>query len=232
MLLIACANVANLLLARAAAREKEIAIRTAIGAGRWRIVRQLLTESVLLAMLGGALGLLIAIWGLDGLRWLNPGNIPRLQDISIDGRVLAFTFAVAMLTGILFGLAPALRSSQVNLNETLKEGGRSLVGSGNHRLRNLLVIAEIALSLVLLIGAGLLIRSFMRVQQVEPGFAAAECPLAAVVVAGTAYAEEPRRWLFYQQLWERIRPLAGRRIGGRRLGLAAERGHRLGQHHD
>jgi predicted permease len=209
VLLIACANVANLLLARAATREKEMAVRTALGAGRWRMVRQLLTESVLLAILGGVFGLLIAIWSLNGLRWLNPGNIPRLQNITIDGRVLAFTFAAALLTGILFGLAPALRASQVDLNETLKEGGRSLVASGNHRLRNLLVIAEMALSLVLLIGAGLLIRSFLRVQQVEPGFAAQNVLSLRLSVIGTAYAEESRRLLFYQQLWDRIRRLPG-----------------------
>ncbi|MFY9554981.1 MAG: ABC transporter permease [Blastocatellia bacterium] len=209
VLLIACANVANLLLARAASREKEIAIRTAIGAGRWRLVRQLLTESVLLSVAGGALGLLIAIWGLDGLRWLDPGNIPRLQNVRIDGRVLGFTFGVAMLTGMLFGLAPALRGSQVDLSETLKEGGRSLAGSGNHRLRNLLVIAEMALSLVLLIGAGLLIRSFIRVQQVEPGFATQNLLSLRLGVIGTTYAKEPRRASFYQQLWERVRQLPG-----------------------
>jgi len=215
VLLIACANVANLLLARAATREKEMAIRTALGAGRWRMVRQLLTESVLLAILGGALGLLIAIWSLDGLRWLNPGNIPRLHNITIDGRVLAFTFAAALLTGILFGLAPALRASQVDLNETLKEGGRSLVASGNHRLRNLLVIAEIALSLILLICAGLLIRSFMRVQQVEPGFTAQNVLSLRLSVIGTAYVEESRRMMFYRQLWERIRRLPGvESVGG------------------
>jgi predicted permease len=207
VLLIACANVANLLLARSATREKEIAIRTALGAGRWRLVRQLLTESVLLSLVGGALGLLVAIWGLDGLRWLDPGNIPRLQNAGIDGRVLAFTFGVTLLTGLLFGLAPALRSSQVNLSETLKEGGRSLVGSGNRRLRNLLVIAEIALSLVLLIGAGLLIRSFMRVQQVEPGFASQSVLSLRLSVVGTTYAKEPRRSSFFQEYWQRIRNL-------------------------
>ena len=209
VLLIACANVANLLLARAAAREKEIAIRTALGAGRWRVVRQLLTESLLLAFLGGGLGLLIAVWGLDGLRWLNSGNIPRLQNIGIDGRVLVFTFAVVLLTGLLFGLAPALRSSQVNLSETLKEGGRSVAGSGHHLLRSLLVITEMALSLVLLIGAGLLIRSFARVQQVAPGFAPQNVLSLRLSVVGTTYAEEPRRSMFYQQLWERIRQLPG-----------------------
>jgi predicted permease len=215
VLLIACANVANLLLARAAAREKEMAIRTALGARRWRVVRQLLTESVLLAVMGGALGLLIAIWGLDALRSLNPGNIPLLQNVGIDGRVLAFTFAVAMLTGMLFGLAPAVRSSQVNLNESLKEGGRSLVSSGHNRLRNLLVIAEMALSLILLISAGLLIRSFIRVQQVEPGFDAHNVLSLRLSVVGTEYADQSRRKIFYQQLWERIRRLPGvESVGG------------------
>ncbi len=208
VLLIACANVANLLLARAATREKEMAIRTAIGAGRWRVMRQLLTESVLLAFAGGAAGLLLAVWGLAGLRWLNPGNIPRLSAIAIDGRALAFTSAVVLLTGILFGLAPALRSSQVSLGETLKEGGRSLSG-GHHRLRNLLVVAEIALSLVLLIGAGLLIRSFIRVQQVEPGFAPQNVLSMRLALVGPAYSDEARRVSFYQQLWERVRGLPG-----------------------
>ena len=215
VLLIACANVANLLLARAAEREKEMAIRTALGAGRWRLVRQLLTESLLLAGAGGGLGLTIAVWGLSALRWLNPGNIPRIQDIGVDGRVLAFTSAVVVLTGILFALAPALRSSQVSFNETLKEGGRSLVGSGNHRLRNLLVIAEMALSLILLVGAGLLIRSFIRVQQVEPGFSAHNVLSMRMSLAGPAYSDEAPRLVFYQHLWERIGRLPGvESVGG------------------
>jgi predicted permease len=208
VLLIACANVANLLLARAAIREKEIAIRTAIGAGRLRIVRQLLTESVLLSFVGGVLGLVVAVWGLDALRALNPGNIPRLQNIGMDARVLSFTFAVALLTGILFGLAPALRAAQVDLTGTLKEGGRSLVSSTHQRLRSVLVVAEIALSLVLLVGAGLLIRSFIRVQQVEPGFAAHGVLSMRFSVVGTGYAGE-RSALFYQQLLESVRNLPG-----------------------
>ncbi len=213
VLLIACANVANLLLARAATREREMAVRAAIGAGRWRVVRQLLTESVLLSAVGGALGLLLAVWGLALLRWLNPGDIPRLAAIRIDNRVLAFTTAVAALTGILFGLAPALRSSRVNLGETLKEGGRSLVG-GHHRLRNLLVVTEIALSLVLLIGAGLLIRSFLHVQQVEPGFAPQNVLSMRMALVGPAYSDVARRVSFYQQLWERIRRLPGVEAAG------------------
>ena len=213
VLLIACANVANLLLARAATREKEMAIRSALGAGRWRIIRQLLVESVLLASVGGASGLLLAVWLLAGLRWFDPGSIPRLQTIGIDGRVLAFTFAVAVLTGILFGLAPALRSSMAPLSETLKEGGRSLV-EGHHRLRNLLVIAEIALSLVLLIGAGLLIRSFIRVLQVEPGFATRNLLTLRLTTTGTTYEDKERRLIFYQQLWERIRRVPGVEAAG------------------
>ncbi len=208
VLLIACANVANLLLARAAVREKEMALRTAIGAGRWRIVRQLLTESLALSFVGGGLGLLVAFWGLDALRGLDPGNIPRLQNVALDGRVLLFTSAVTMLTGVLFGLAPALRSSRVNLGETLKEGGRALAGGGHQRLRNALVVAEIALSLVLLVGAGLLIRSFMRVQQVEPGFDARGVISMRLSVAGTGYAGE-RSTEFFKQLLERVRALPG-----------------------
>lgn len=209
VLLIACANVANLLLARAAVREKEMAIRHAIGAARWRIVRLLLIESVLLAIVGGALGLLFSVWALALIRWLNPGNIPRLASIGIDGRVLAFTSIVVVVTGILFGLAPALRNSRVGLSETLKEGGRNLAGGNQHRLRNLLVISEIALSLVLAVGAGLLIRSFNRVQKVEPGFVPSNVLSLRLAVIGPAYQEETARINFYQQFWERVRRLPG-----------------------
>src|SRR5712691_7933548 len=175
VLLIACANVANLLLARAAGREKEVAIRTALGAGWQRLARQLLTESVLLGIMGGAAGLLIARWSLYVVRTVNPGNIPRLEAIGIDGRVLAFTFGVSILTGIVFGLAPALRAAKVDLNSALKSGGRNTQGDGGfspsrRSLRSLLVVSELAFSLMLLIGAGLLIRSFVRLQSVSPGF--------------------------------------------------------------
>jgi predicted permease len=212
VLLIACANVANLLLARATVREKELAIRAAIGAGRWRIVRQLLTESVVLSCAGGAFGLLVAYWGLDGLRALDPGNIPRLQNVALDGRVLSFTFGVAVLTGVLFGLAPALRGSRVNLGETLKEGGRNSVG-GHRRLRDALVVAEVALSLVLLAGAGLLVRSFARVEQVEPGFDARGVVSMRFSLAGTSYAGK-RGLEFYQPLLERVRHLPGVEAAG------------------
>jgi len=175
VLLIACANVANLLLTRASGRQKEIAVRTALGASWKRLVRQLLTESVLLGLLGGAAGLVIAKVALQVVRAINPGNIPRLEAITLDGTVLAFTFAVSILTGLLFGLAPALRAAQVDLNTSLKAGGRNAQGEGGfgssrRRLRSVLVVAEVAISLMLLVGAGLLIRSFVRLQQVSPGF--------------------------------------------------------------
>jgi predicted permease len=175
VLLIACANVANLLLTRATSRQKEIAVRTALGAGWTRLVRQLLTESVLLGLLGGLAGLAIAQAALQVVRSINPGNIPRLEAIALDGTVLAFTLAVSIGTGILFGLAPALRAARVDLNTALKAGGRNAQGEGGfgssrRRLRSLLVVAEVAISLMLLVGAGLLVRSFVRLQQVSPGF--------------------------------------------------------------
>ena len=175
VLLIACANVANLLLSRAGARQKEVAIRTALGAGGRRLIRQLLTESILLGLAGGAAGLVIAEWSLYVVRTVNPGNIPRLEAIGIDGSVLAFTLMVSLATGAAFGLAPALRAANLDLNSALKSGGRSTQGDGGfsasrHRLRSLLVVSELAFSLMLLIGAGLLIRSFIRLQSVSPGF--------------------------------------------------------------
>ena len=175
VLLIACANVANLLLTRATGRQKEIAVRTALGASWRRLVRQLLTESLLLSVLGGAAGLAIARIALQVVRSVNPGNIPRLEAITLDGTVLAFTLGVSILTGLLFGLVPALRAARVDLNTSLKAGGRNAQGDGGFgsarpRLRGLLVVAEVAISLVLLVGAGLLVRSFVRLQSVSPGF--------------------------------------------------------------
>jgi predicted permease len=215
VLLIACVNVANLLLARSASREKEIAIRAALGAGRGRIIRQLLTESLLLAIGGGLLGVLIAVWSLAGLRWLNPGNIPRIANISVDGRALAFTSAIALLTGLLFGLVPALRNSRGALGESLKEGGRNLAGGGHQRLRDLLVITETALSLILLVGAGLLIRSFLNVQRVDPGFDPRNVLSFRMAAAGPSYKEGPQVLELYQQVWDRLRRSPGvESVGG------------------
>ena len=171
VLLIACANVANLLLSRAAVRQKEIAIRAAVGASRLRLIRQLLTESMVLALAGGVAGMGIAFLTIKALRVFGPDNVPRLNEVGIDFRVMAFTCFIALLTGVFFGLAPALRASRVDLNEVLKEGGRSgASGRGGHRTRKLLVVSEVALSLLLLIGAGLLIRSYQRVWSAYPGF--------------------------------------------------------------
>jgi predicted lysophospholipase L1 biosynthesis ABC-type transport system permease subunit len=170
VLLIACANVANLLLVRAAGRETEMAIRTALGAGRGRIVRQLVTESALLALAGGLLGTLLATWGVDVLKALGPTNLPRLEEVQVDGTVLAFSLALSLVTGLVFGLVPALHASRPSLNQMLKEGGRGTSGGPGARMRNGLVVAEMALAVVLLVGAGLLINSFSRLMAVDPGF--------------------------------------------------------------
>jgi len=205
LLLIACANVANLLLARSSTRLKEIAIRTALGAGRARIVRQLLTESIVLALVGGALGLLVAFWGIDALRALSPGNIPRLESVGIDRQVLFFTLGVSLVTGLVFGLAPALTVSNPNLNETLKESGRSsMEGKRGRHLRNALAIAEIALSLVLLVGAGLLVRSFLHLQNVKPGFNPENLLTVDLVLPSAKYAENQQVTNFYDQLLQRL----------------------------
>lgn len=209
VLLIACANVANLLLARAASRSKEMAIRTALGAGRLRIIRQLLTESVLLSCLGGAVGLLLALWGVDVLRTTTIDSLPTTADIKLDGVVLVFTLAVSLLTGIIFGLAPALGASKLDLNDTLKEGGRGgTAGSARQRVRSVLIVSEVALTLVLLICAGLLIRSFVQIQDVDPGFKAEN--LLVIQIARAAKSDEGAQVLnFFNQLEERIRELPG-----------------------
>ena len=193
VLLIACANVANLLLARAAARHKEVAIRRALGASRWRIVRQLLTESILLSVMGGGLGLLLGWWGVDVLMAAMPTDIPLAGEVSLDWRVLAFTAALSILTGILFGLAPAMQSSKLDLNESLKEGGRGSTEGGSGRLRSALIVTEIAVSMVLLVGAGLLGQSFMRLLDVSPGFNPQGVLTTDVVFINKKYAEDERK---------------------------------------
>ena len=204
VLLIACANVANLSLTRATARTKEIAVRTALGASRGRIVRGLLTESLLLAFLGGAVGLLFAVWGLDLLLAALPEDFPRLQDVSLDWRVLGFTFAVSILTGVVCGLAPALRASKPDLNDALKESGRGTTGGVRRaRLRGALVVTEIALSLVLLVGAGLLIKSFQRLSDVNPGFDADPVLSATMSLPEVGEGEEQKQAEFFRQALER-----------------------------
>jgi putative ABC transport system permease protein len=210
VLLIACSNVANLLLARAAARQKEIAIRMALGASRGRIVRQLITESLILAAVGGGAGLLLALWGVESLIALSPANLPRLSGVGVDGWVLGFTFLVSIMTGIIFGLAPALKASKPDLNTALKEGGRgSTEGFSGRRLRNLLVITEMALALMLLISAGLLIRSFVRLQQVNAGFDAKNVLTMQVELPESRYKQGVQISAFFEQTLERIKALPG-----------------------
>lgn len=210
LLLIACANVANLMLARAASRHQEIAIRAAMGAGRARLVRQFLVESVLLAIPGGALGLLMAYWGIDLLVALSPGNIPRIDEIGLNGTVLLFTVAISLLTGIIFGLIPALQASSPNLVDALKESSRSATeGVRSGRVRNALVIAEVALSLVMLIGAGLMIKSFMRLQNVDPGFKAQQLLVMDTLLPRAKYKEGPQVSAFYEQFLEKAAALPG-----------------------
>jgi predicted permease len=210
VLLIASANVANMLLARAAGRQKEISIRAALGAGRLRLVRQLLAESLLLAGLGGAAGLLLAVWGVYLLVAFGPAELPRAGEVAVDMRALGFTFAVSLLTGIIFGLAPALQVSRPDLNEMLKDGVRGATGSAGHRrMRSLLVVSEIALSLALLVGAGLLMRSFLKLQAVDPGFNPNNMLTMRVSLEGPNYGKAESRIAFYDQLLDKIKALPG-----------------------
>jgi putative ABC transport system permease protein len=209
VLLIACANVANLLLARATVRHKEIAIRASLGASRWQIVRQLLTESTLLALLGGTLGLLLAWWGTEVLVTLIPEDLPRLSEINMDWWVLGFTFTISLLTGIIFGLAPALQAAKVELTEAMKESARSGVSRHRSRLRNILVIAEVAVAVVLLIGAGLLLQSFRKLQKVNLGFDAKNVLTAEVELPEIRYPKPHQAAQFYKQLLERVHSTPG-----------------------
>jgi predicted permease len=215
VLLIACVNVANLLLARSAAREKEIAIRASLGAGRAHIARQLLTESLLLALSGGAAGLMVAGGGMDLLLALAPEDLPRLSDVSLDGRALAFTAALTLLTGLGFGLFPALQASRPNLNETLKDAGRVATDDRGRRLmRSALVVAEIALALVLLTGAGLLIETFLRLRSVSPGFNPTGALAVVILLPQRKYPDDDQQAAFYARLIERVAALPGVQAAG------------------
>lgn len=209
VLLIACANLANLMLARIGGRGREIAVRAALGASRWRIVRQLLTESLMLAVAGGVVGLLLAVWAVSWLVSLSPDTIPRVQEISVDYRVAGFTLLVSVITGVLFGIVPALQVSKTDLTDALKETGRTSAGLRKQRLRNALVVSEVALSLVLLVGAGLLIRSFAKLNQVDPGFKPEQVLTMGVSLLPNKYPEEEQVATFYSQVFERLAAVPG-----------------------
>jgi putative ABC transport system permease protein len=210
VLLIACANVANLLLARAASRRKEMAVRVALGATRARLVRQLLVESVLLALAGGAAGLLLGWWGLDLMKGLLPADFPRVADVGVDPRVLGFTLLVSCATGIVFGLAPALQFTKPDVHAALKESARGSTGDARAgRLRGLLIVSEVALSLVLLVGAGLLFRSFLHLQSVEPGFRTERVLTFRLTPSGSNFREDAQYSNFYRDVAERVRAIPG-----------------------
>jgi putative ABC transport system permease protein len=216
VLLIACANVANLLLARAASREKEIAVRTALGARRTRIVRQLLTESLLLALLGGLGGLALAWWGIQALVAISPRDLVNLQGVGLNMTVLGWTLAVVVVTGILFGLVPALEATRLDLNDTLKEGGKSASGQSarSRGLRSALVVAEVALALVLLVSAGLLVKSFARLRDINTGFRQDNVLTMVVRLPEAKYNEDPKVVGFFNQALERVRAIPGVRAVG------------------
>ncbi|MBS1791375.1 MAG: ABC transporter permease [Acidobacteria bacterium] len=207
VLLIACANVANLLLARATDRAREMAVRSALGAGRFRIIRQLLVESLLLSGLGATIGLVLAVWGVDLLMALKPANVLNLQPVTVNGRVLWFAVGIAMLTGILFGLAPALQSSKPDLQMALKNTERQM--TGGNRLRSLLVVAELTLAMVLLVGAGLLSKSFVRLLNIAPGFETGNLITMMVPASGQRYNDENAIRQFYREVLQRVSSLPG-----------------------
>ncbi len=214
VLLIACANVSNLLLARAAARRKEIAIRSALGATRRRLISQMLTESALLALLGAGAGILLAVWGMDILISLNPGDIPRLADARIDGRVFAFTLALSILTAFIFGIVPALFASKPDLQEAIKETGQTVTSSSGLKFHNLLIVSEIAVTLVLLIGAGLMIRSFLRLHEVNPGFNTENMLTMRIWLPASRYGNNEQQTAFFQQVIDRIETVPAVRAVG------------------
>lgn len=210
VLLIACANVAHMLLARATARQKELAVRTALGARRLRLIRQFLTENLVLAGAGAALGLVLAMVGTKALVALSPSDIPRVESVTVDAKVVLFLLMISALTSVIFGLAPAIRASAVDLADTLKQGGRgSNDGAHRNRMRSFLVASEFALALMLLVGAGLMVRSFMALQSVDPGFDPHHVLSMVVSVAGSKEAQGDRRGAFYRELLERVRGVPG-----------------------
>ena len=221
VLLIACANIANLLLARASGRRKEIGIRIALGASRWRLIRQMLTESVLLALLGGILGLLFAFWGIKFFVALSPSWFPHVKAITMNGRVLLFTFSLSVLTGVVFGLVPAFAASKAGVNDALKESGHSSAPASRHRTRSILVVAEVALALVLLVCAGLMINTFVRVIRADPGFSPDHLVTADIRLTGKRYFDVSQYaqsnlnvvtsqvGLFCRQVIERVKQLPG-----------------------
>ncbi|HZN01082.1 MAG TPA: ABC transporter permease [Pyrinomonadaceae bacterium] len=213
VLLIACANVASLLLTRSLSRQKEVAIRSALGASRWRVIRQLLTESLLLSLVGGAAGLLIAYWGVPALVAVIPQQqliaMPFLRDLHLDTGILAFSFGLSLITGLVFGLAPALQSSRLDLNEVLKEGGRNASAGASHRLRSAMVVTEIALAVVLLVGAGLMMKSLFRLLQTNIGFNPENVMTMTVVLPPSKYTDPNQQIAFNDQLRERVQSLPG-----------------------
>jgi putative ABC transport system permease protein len=208
LLLIGCSNVANLQLTRAASRQKELAIRTALGASRWRLMRQLLTESLLLALFGGAAGVLLALWGVDALTNLLPESFPRIREIGVDKFVLGFALVLSLVTGVISGLIPAIKASKAGVSEALKEGAKS-VFSGGANLRGVLIVAEVALSLVMLIGAGLIVKSFWRLTSVNPGFRADHLLTMSVSLPASKYQKRAQVVDFYKMLPERLEAIAG-----------------------
>ncbi len=214
VLLIACANVANLMLARLAGRQKEIAIRLALGAGRARLLRQLLTEALMLSILGGAFGFLLAGWGIELLRTMAPASLPRLAEIELNGPVAVWTLGILLLTGILFGLAPALQASKPDLHGSLQQSSRSSGGPKRSQLSRLLVVSEIALALLLLVGAGLMVRSSMQLQQVDPGFERKKLLTMNIALPRQKYKDSQQANLFFDQLLERVSRLPGVEAAG------------------
>jgi putative ABC transport system permease protein len=214
ILLIACANIANLLLSRATRRQREIAVRTALGAGRARIVRQMLTESALLAVGGGLLGILLADWCFNFLKNLIPVDLSRAVSLTLDLRVLGFAVLISLVSSFLFGMAPALQVSKLDLNDVLKEGGRGSAGPRRRIFRNLLVVGEVALSLMLLVGSGLLLESFSRLRGLDPGFRSDHVLTVRLEVPGTRYGEFAKRSEFFERVLERVRALPGVKVAG------------------